>query len=261
MSDKITSLLSYVESATLAPIKPGLHTRTAFLAKIGECGRYLGEPGKEGAAAVGGTLVSVFANLTEQNRTDLAISLEFASRVAAKVAETDGHTPKYWEEFKKTLCQIGWSKQKDEWSKDFVDGETTRSENFSDYVIENVRNHPLYSEAEKSVVVRSMESLRSQAEKRAFFRMFTAGGSKGSFGVGVATVDNGALTLRFSAFTFDCNTAVDDYLISSIKNIKADVGKDDVDVTGDQETLDWLRSKIQDKLSLTSCDYVDNVEI
>ncbi|KAI6039596.1 32 kDa-cell wall symbiosis regulated acidic polypeptide [Pisolithus marmoratus] len=236
MSDKITSLLSYVESATLAPIKPGLHTRTAFLAKIGECGRYLGEPGKEGAAAVGGTLVSVFANLTEQNRTDLAISLEFASRVAAKVAETDGHTPKYWEEFKKTLCQIGWSKQKDE-------------------------NHPLYSEAEKSVVVRSMESLRSQAEKRAFFRMFTAGGSKGSFGVGVATVDNGALTLRFSAFTFDCNTAVDDYLISSIKNIKADVGKDDVDVTGDQETLDWLRSKIQDKLSLTSCDYVDNVEI
>ncbi|KAI6097244.1 32 kDa-cell wall symbiosis regulated acidic polypeptide [Pisolithus sp. B1] len=273
MSDEITPLLAYVESTALAPIGPGLHTRAACLtaaglqensmalSEVGDRGKYFGEPGSDGAAAIGGTLVSVLANLTGQNRTDVANSLEFASRVAAKEAGPDDHTSKYWEEFKKSLFQIGWLKQKDEWSKDFVDGQTSGAENFSDYVITNVRNDPLYSEAEKSVVIRAMESLRSQAAKRAFFRRFTAGGSKGSFGVNAATVNNGALALRFSVFTFNCNAAVDDYLIFNIKHIKADVQKDNVDVAGNQRTIDSLRSKIEAKLDKAAGDYIDGVDI
>lgn len=273
MSDEITSLLAYVESATLAPIEPGLHSRAACLtaagsqenavalSEVGDRGKYFGEPGNDGAAAIGGTLVSVLAKLTGQNRTDVANSLEFASRVAAKEAGPDDHTSQYWEEFKKSLFQIGWLKQKDEWSKDFVDGQTSSSENFSDYVITNVRNDPLYSEAEKSIVIQAMESLRSQAAKRAFFRRFTAGGSKGSYGVNVATVNNGALALRFSVFTFNCNAAVDDYLIFNIKHIKADVQKDNVDVAANQRTIDSLRSKIEAKLDKTAGDYIDGVDI
>ncbi|KAI6141312.1 32 kDa-cell wall symbiosis regulated acidic polypeptide [Pisolithus tinctorius] len=273
MCEDIASLVAYVESATLAPIEPGLHTRAAFLAAAGlqaspaalseekDRGKYLGEPGKDGAATIGGTLVSVLANLSGQNRTDVANSLEFASRVAAKEAGPDDHTSKYWEEFKKSILQIGWLKQKDEWSKDFVDGQSSGAENFSDYVIANVRNDPLYSEAEKSVIIQAMESLRSQAEKRAFFRKFTAGGSKGSYGVNAATVNNGALALRFSCFTFNCNAAVDDYLIFSIKNIKADVQKDNLDVAGNQRTIDNLRSKIEAKLDQTAGDYIDSVDI
>ncbi|KIO01447.1 hypothetical protein M404DRAFT_28754 [Pisolithus tinctorius Marx 270] len=266
MCEDIASLVAYVESATLAPIEPGLHTRAAFLAAAGlqaspaalseekDRGKYLGEPGKDGAATIGGTLVSVLANLSGQNRTDVANSLEFASRVAAKEAGPDDHTSKYWEEFKKSILQIGWS-------KDFVDGQSSGAENFSDYVIANVRNDPLYSEAEKSVIIQAMESLRSQAEKRAFFRKFTAGGSKGSYGVNAATVNNGALALRFSCFTFNCNAAVDDYLIFSIKNIKADVQKDNLDVAGNQRTIDNLRSKIEAKLDQTAGDYIDSVDI
>ncbi|KAI6039594.1 32 kDa-cell wall symbiosis regulated acidic polypeptide [Pisolithus marmoratus] len=270
MSDEITSLLAYVESATLAPIEPGLHTRPAFfevatspmaLAGIYDRGKFLDEPGKDGAAAVCGTLVSVLANLSEQNRTDVANSLEFASRVAMREVGSGDYTPAYWKEVKKVLFHIGWSKQRDECSKDVIDGQTAGSENFSDYAIENVRNDPLYSDAEKSVVIRSMESLRSHAEKRAFFIGFTAGGRKGSFAVSVATTNNGALTMRLSAFTFNCNAAVDDYLISSIKNIRADVGKDDVVVTGDQKIIDSLRSKIEEKLGDSARDYIISVEI
>ncbi|KAI6117161.1 32 kDa-cell wall symbiosis regulated acidic polypeptide [Pisolithus croceorrhizus] len=274
MSDEITPLLAYVESAVLAPIGPGLHTRAACLtaaglqensvalSEAGDRGKYFGEPGSDGAAAIGGTLVSVLANLTGQNRVNgRSNSLEFASRVAAKEAGSDDHTSKYWEEFKTSLFQIGWLKQKDEWSKDFVDGQTSGAENFSDYVITNVRDDPLYSEAEKSVVTRAMKSLRSQAAKRAFFRRFTAGGSKGSFGVNAATVNNGALALRFSVFTFKCNAAVDDYLIFNIKHIKADVQKDNVDVAGNQRTIDGLRSKIEAKLDKAASDYIDDVDI
>ncbi|KAI6039597.1 32 kDa-cell wall symbiosis regulated acidic polypeptide [Pisolithus marmoratus] len=271
MSNEIASLLAYVKSATLAPIEPGLHTRAAILeagqftgercGSLRDRGKYLGEPGKDGAAAIGGTLVSVLANLSGQNRTDVANSLEFASRVAATEAGTDVHTFEYWQEFKKSLFEIGWLKRKDEWSIDFVDGQMGGADNFSDYVIENVRNDPLYSEAEKSIVIRALESLRSQAEKRIFFRRFTAGGSKGSFGVTVATVNNGTLALRLSAFTFNCTAVVEDYLIFNIKDIKAAVDKDNVDVAANQGTIDSLRSTIEEKLDKAAGDYIDSVDI
>ncbi|KAI6141314.1 32 kDa-cell wall symbiosis regulated acidic polypeptide [Pisolithus tinctorius] len=261
MSNDITQAAAYIKSATLAPLQVGLYSRAKVLEEVGDRGKFLGEPGQDGAAAVGGTLVSVLANLTGLNRTDVANSLEFASRVAAKEVGADDHTEAYWNAFKTSIFQIGWFKQQDQWSSDFIDGTTTGAENFSDYVIENVRNDPLYSEAEKSVVIRAMESLRSQAEKRAFFRSFTAGGSKGSFGVNAASVTNGALAMRFSAFTFNCNARVDDYLIFSIKNIKADVRKDNVDAAANQRTIDAVRQQIEDKLDQAAGDYIDGVDI
>ncbi|KAI6023556.1 hypothetical protein PISMIDRAFT_686526 [Pisolithus microcarpus 441] len=261
MSDEIAQALAFIDSATLNPVEVGLYSRAAVLSEEKDRGKYLGEPGKDGAAAVGGTLVSVLANLTGQNRTDVANSLEFASRVAAKEAGDDDHTAAYWTAFKKSILQIGWFKQEDQWSKDFIDGQTTGAENFSDYVIDNVRGDPLYSSSEKDVIIRALESLRSQAEKRAFFRRFTAGGDKGSFGVNSATVTSGALAMRFSAFTFSCNAVVDDYLIFSIKNIKADVGKNNVDIAANQRTIDSIRSKIEAKLDKAAGDYIDGVDI
>ncbi|KIO01454.1 hypothetical protein M404DRAFT_735019 [Pisolithus tinctorius Marx 270] len=236
MSDDIAQALAYIESATLNPIQVGLYSRAAVLSENKDRGKYLGEPGQDGAATVGGTLVSVLANLTGQNRTDVANSLEFASRVAAKEVGADDHTAAYWNAFKTSIFQIGWFKQADEWSSDFIDGTTTGAENFSDYVIDN-------------------------AEKRAFFRSFTAGGDKGSFGVNSATVTNGALAMRFSAFTFSCNAKVDDYLIFSIKNIKANVQKDNVDAAANQRTIDSVRQKIEDKLDKAAGDYIDGVDI
>ncbi|KAI5984583.1 32 kDa-cell wall symbiosis regulated acidic polypeptide [Pisolithus marmoratus] len=261
MSNDIAEVSAYIASATLAPIQVGLHSRAQVLEKIEDRGKFLGEPGEDGAAAVGGTLVSVLANLTGMNRRDVANSLEFASRVAAKEVGADDHTEAYWNAFKVSIFQIGWFKQQDQWSSDFIDGQTTGAENFSDYVIENVRNDPLYTTAEKNVVIQALESLRSQAEKRAFFRRFTAGGSKGSFGVNAATVHNEALAMRFSAFTFNCNAVVDDYLIFSIKNIKADVRKDNVDAAANQRTIDAVRSQIEAKLDEAAGDYIDGVDI
>ncbi|KAI6154337.1 32 kDa-cell wall symbiosis regulated acidic polypeptide [Pisolithus thermaeus] len=261
MSDEIAQALAYIESAALNPVEVGLYSRAAVLSEEKDRGKYLGEPGKDGAAAVGGTLVSVLANLTGQNRTDVANSLEFASRVAAKEVGADDHTAAYWNAFKTSMFQIGWFKQEDQWSTDFVDGQTTGAENFSDYVIDNVRGDPLYSSSEKDVIIRALESLRSQAEKRAFFRRFTAGGTKGSFGVNSATVTSGALAMRFSAFTFNCNATVDDYLIFSIKHIKADVGKNNVDAAANQRTIDSIRQKIEDKLDKAAGDYIDGVDI
>ncbi|KAI5991767.1 32 kDa-cell wall symbiosis regulated acidic polypeptide [Pisolithus marmoratus] len=261
MADNIAKASAYIASATLAPIQAGLYSRAQVLEEVGDRGKYLGEAGEEGAATVGGTLVSVLANLTGINRTDVANSLEFASRVAAKEVGDDDHTAAYWRAFSASILQIGWLKQADQWSSDFINGQTSGAENFSDYVIENVRNDPLYSDAEKSVVIRAMESLRSQAEKRAFFRRFTAGGSKGSFGVNAATVTNGALAMRFSAFAFNCNAVVDDYLIFSIKNITADVQKNNVDVAANQRTIDAVRKQIEEKLDQAAGDYIDSVDI
>ncbi|KAI6027047.1 symbiosis regulated acidic polypeptide SRAP32-3 [Pisolithus marmoratus] len=261
MSDDIAQALAYIESATLHPIEVGFYSRAAVLSEEKDRGKYLGEPGQDGAATVGGTLVSVLANLTGQNRTDVANSLEFASRVAAKEVGDNDHTSAYWDAFKKSIFQIGWFRQADQWSTDFINGQTTGAENFSDYVIDNVRGDPLYSSAEKEIVIRALQSLRSQAEKRAFFRRFTAGGSKGSFGVNSATVTNGALAMRFSAFTFNCNAVVDDYLIFSIKNITADVGKNNVDAAANQRTIDSVRQKLEDKLDKAAGDYIDSVDI
>ncbi|KAI6141344.1 32 kDa-cell wall symbiosis regulated acidic polypeptide [Pisolithus tinctorius] len=261
MSNNIAQAAEYIKSATLAPLQVGLYSRAKVLEEVGDRGKFLGEPGQDGAAAIGGTLVSVLANLTGLNRRDVANSLEFASRVAAKKVGADDHTEAYWNAFKACIFQIGWFKLDDQWSSDFIDGTTTGAENFSDYVIENVRNDLLYSKAEKSVVIRAMESLRSQAEKRAFFRGFTASGSKGSFSVNAASVKNGALAMRFSAFTFNCNARVDDYLIFSIKNIKADVRKDNVDMAASQGIIDALRPHIEDALGNVAGDYIEGVDI
>nr|AAM14578.1 32 kDa-cell wall symbiosis regulated acidic polypeptide [Pisolithus microcarpus] len=252
MSDDVAQALAFIESATLNPIEVGLYSRAADLPRGRDRGKCLGEPGQDGAATIGATLVSVLANLTGQNRTDVANSLEFASRYAAHEAGADDHTAAYWTEFKKCILRLGWFKQEDQWSKDFIDGQTTGAENFSDYVIDNVRGDPLYSSPEKDVIIRALQSPRSQAEKRAFFRRFTAGGDKGSFGVSSATVTDGALAMRFSAFTFSCNAVVDDYLIFNIKNIKADVGK---------KIIDSIRRQLDHKLDQAAGDYIDSVDI
>ncbi|KAI6016117.1 hypothetical protein PISMIDRAFT_686511 [Pisolithus microcarpus 441] len=261
MSDDIAQALAFIDSATLKPVEVGLYSRAAVLSEEKDRGKYLGEPGKDGAATIGAILVSVLANLTGQNRTDVANTLEFASRHAAQEAGEDNHTTAYWNKFKKSILLLGWSRQKDQRFTDFIDGQTTGAENFSDYVIDNVKSDPLYSSTEREVIIRAFQSLRSQPEKRAFFRRFTAGGDKGSIGVSVATVTDGALAMRFSAFTFSCNAVVDDYLISSIKNIKADVGKNDVVFAADQDTFDTIRERLEAKLDQATDDYIDSVDI
>lgn len=70
-----------------------------------------------------------------------------------------------------------------------------------------------------------MVSLQSHEEKLQFFRPFTADGTSGSLVVNAATVTNGVLTMRVSAFAFQCSAPVDDYVISSIKDIEAQVNK------------------------------------
>lgn len=262
MSDDIAEISAYVAAATLAPIEVGLLSRAGALAEFRNRGENLGEEGMDGAATVGPALISVLANLTGLNRRDVANSLEFASRVAARQVGSGGtHTERYWAAFLASITRIGWFSQQDEWSSDFIEGTTTGPENFSEYVIENVRNDPLYSDAERSVIIRSLESLRSQTEKRAFFRRFTAGGRKGSFGVNSATVTNGALAMRFSAFAFNCNAVVDDYLVFSITNISADVRKNNVVIAANQRTIDRIRQSIEDRLDQYTDDYIQSVEI
>ncbi|KAI6004729.1 32 kDa-cell wall symbiosis regulated acidic polypeptide [Pisolithus albus] len=262
MSDDIAQISKYIASATLAPIQAGQYSRARVLVEVGDRGKYLGKPGENGAATVGSTLVSVLANLTGLNRRDVANSLEFSSRVAIKeVGEPNEHTAEYWAAFTKSITQIGWFRQSDQWSSDFINGSTAGAENFSDYVIENVRSDPLYSDAEKELVIQALTSLRSQAEKRAFFRRFTAGGNKGSYGVNTATVTNGALAMRFSAFAFNCSAVVDDYLTCSIKNITADVRKNNVDVAANQRTIDSIRNQIEARLDEAAGDFIESVEI
>ncbi|KAI6119731.1 32 kDa-cell wall symbiosis regulated acidic polypeptide [Pisolithus croceorrhizus] len=262
MSDDVAQVSAYITSATLAPIQVGQYSRAQVLEEIGDRGKYLGEPGEDGAAMVGGTLISVLADLTGLNRRDVANSLEFSSRVAIReVGDDNQHTSEYWIAFTRSILQIGWFRQADQWSSDFIDGRTTGAENFSDYVIENVRNDPLYSHAEKELVIRALESLRSQAEKRAFFRRFTAGGSKGSYGVNAAAVTNGALAMRFSAFAFNCSAVVEDYLIFSIRNITADVQKNNVEIAANQRTIDSVRSQLEARLDEAAGDFIDSVDI
>ncbi|KAI6031076.1 hypothetical protein PISMIDRAFT_440048 [Pisolithus microcarpus 441] len=262
MSDDIAQVSKYIASTNLAPIQAGQYSRARALEEVGDRGKFLGEPGEDGAAMVGATLVSVLANLTGLNRRDVANSLEFSSRVATnEVGEDNEHTAEYWVAFTRSILQIGWFRQSDQWSSDFINGSTTGAENFSDYVIENVRRDPLYSDAEKEIVIQALTSLRSQAEKRAFFRRFTAGGSKGSFGVNTATVTSGALAMRFSAFAFNCSAVVDDYLIFSIKNITADVQKNNVDVAANQRTIDSVRSQLEARLDQAAGDFIDSVDI
>ncbi|KAI5987093.1 32 kDa-cell wall symbiosis regulated acidic polypeptide [Pisolithus albus] len=261
MSNDIAQALAFIESATLNPIDVGLYSRAAVLPGWRDRGKCLGKPGQDGAATIGATLVSVLANLTGQNRTDVANSLEFASRHAAHETGADDYTAAYWTELKKCMLRLGWFKREDQWSKDFIDGQTSGAENFSDYVIDNVKGDALYSSHEKDVIIRALQSLRSDVEKRAFFRRYTAGGDKGSFGVSLATVTDSGLEMRFSAFTFSCNAVVDDYLISSIKNIKADVGKNNVDIAANQKIIDSIRQQLEQKLGQAAGDYIDSVDI
>ncbi|KAI5987089.1 32 kDa-cell wall symbiosis regulated acidic polypeptide [Pisolithus albus] len=261
MSDDIAQALAFIESATLNPIDVGLYSRAAVLPGGRDRGKCLGEPGQDGAATIGATLVSVLANLTRQNRTDVANSLEFASRYAAHEAGADDHTAAYWTEFKKCILRLGWFKLEDQWFNDFIDGQMTRAENFSDYVIDNIRGDPLYPSSEREAIILALQSLRSHPEKCVFFRRFTAGGSKGSFGVNSATVTNGTLSMRFSAFTFNCNAVVYDYLIFNIKNIKADVGKNTVNIAANQEIIDLIRRQLEHKLDQAAGDYIDSVDI
>ncbi|KIK20885.1 hypothetical protein PISMIDRAFT_681857 [Pisolithus microcarpus 441] len=74
-------------------------------------------------------------------------------------------------------------------------------------------------------------------------------------------VTDGALAMRFSAFTFSCNAVVDDYLIFNIKNIKADVGKNNVDVAANQKIIDSIRRQLDHKLDQAAGDYIDSVDI
>lgn len=119
----------------------------------------------------------------------------------------------------------------------------------------------LYSDAEKSVVSKAMVSLQSHEEKLQFFRPFTADGTSGSFVVNAATVTNGVLTMRFSAFAFQCSAPVDDYVISSIKDIEAQVNKLGVKVILSQIVMNNIRSAIEDKLNQETSAYIQSLDI
>ncbi|KAI5987083.1 symbiosis regulated acidic polypeptide SRAP32-3 [Pisolithus albus] len=261
MSDNVAQALAFINSATLKPVEVGLHSRAAVLSEQKDRGKYLGEPGKDGAATIGAILVSVLANLSEDNRTDIANCLEYASRHAAQEVGEDIHTPEYWTKFERSFHLLGWFRQKHQRSEDFIHGQTTGAQNLGDYLIDNVKSNPRYSSTEREVIIRAFQSLRSQPDKRAFFKRFTAGGNKGSIGVSVATVTNGTLRMLFSGFTFSCSAVVDDYLISSIQNIDVAVKKDEVIFEADQNAMDASRGQLGASLDEMTGDYIDSVDI
>ncbi|KAI6039591.1 32 kDa-cell wall symbiosis regulated acidic polypeptide [Pisolithus marmoratus] len=261
MSNNTAQALAYLESVTLGPIRVGLYSKSQVLEKVAERGRFLDEPAEHRSATIGPILVSLLPNLTRQNMIDVLNSIEFSSRIATKEVGPDDHTAAYWNAFMRSISQIGWFKQQERWSSDFIDGQTTRAENFSDYVIEDVRNDPSYSSAEKDGILYTLNMVRNDPELRAQFRKSTAGGTKGSYGVSAATVNNNTLTLRFSAFMFNCNVVVEDYLTSSIKNVKADVGKNNVDLAANQSIIDAVRKKVEEELSKAAQEFIDIVDL
>ncbi|KAI5984579.1 hypothetical protein EDC04DRAFT_3098478, partial [Pisolithus marmoratus] len=91
------------------------------------------------AAIIGGTVSTVLDNLTEQNKRDVANSLEYATHVAhQKTAEDEGYE-RFWEEYMDCLFRIGWDKTRNEWSNLSLADTTSDIKTFCDYVIDNIR--------------------------------------------------------------------------------------------------------------------------
>ncbi|KAI6141303.1 symbiosis regulated acidic polypeptide SRAP32-2 [Pisolithus tinctorius] len=213
------------------------------------------------AAIIGGTLLSVLDNLTEQNRMDVANSLEYATHVALQKTTEDEDFEKFWDEYMNCLFSIGWEKIQDEQANLSLDETTSDTGTVCDFVIDNIRNDPLYTEEEKDLVIQGLEIVRNQTSHREFFRRFTVRKSRGLLGVSTASVEDGVLKLRYSGFMFSCNAEVEDYFNTSTAHIEFVARKEIVEARADQGTIDRLRAQIEEELEQASGDYVSGISI
>lgn len=213
------------------------------------------------AAIIGGTVSSVLGNLTEQNRRDVANSLEYATHVAHQKTSEDEGFERFWEEYMDCLFSIGWEKTRNEWSNLSLEDTTSDVGTFCDCVIDNIRNDPLYTQDEKDLIIRGLEVIRSQIDKHEFFRRFTVRKSRGALGVSTALVEDDVLKLRFSAFMFNCDADVQDYLTSSIAHITFDAKKGIIAARADQDSIDLHRAQLEEELEQASGDYIHRIDI
>ncbi|KAI5984160.1 symbiosis regulated acidic polypeptide SRAP32-2 [Pisolithus albus] len=213
------------------------------------------------AAIIGGTVSSVLGNLSEQNKRDVANSLEYATHIAHQKTSEDEGFERFWEEYMNCLFSIGWERTRNEWSNLSLEDTTSDVETFCDYVIDNIRNDPLYTQDEKDLIIRALEVLRSQTDKHEFFRRFTVRKSFGVLGVSTALVEDDVLKLRFSAFMFSCDAEVEDYLTTSIAHIRFDAKKGVIAARADQGIIDWYRAQIEEELERASGDYIHRIDI
>lgn len=213
------------------------------------------------AAIIGGTLLSVLDNLTEQNRRDVANSLEYATHIALQETTEDEGFERFWDEYTNCLFSIGWEKIRDEQSDLSLEDTTSDIGTFCDYVIDNIRNDPLYTQEEKDLVIHGLDIIRNQSGHREFFRRFTVRKNHGLLGVSTASVEDGVLKLRYSGFMFSCNVEVEDYLNTNIAHIEFVARKGIVEARADQGTIDRLRAQIEEELEQASGDYIDRIDI
>lgn len=213
------------------------------------------------AAIIGGTVSSVLGNLTEQNKRDVANSLEYATHVAHQKTSEDEGFERFWEEYMNCLFSIGWEGIRNEWSNLSLEDTTSNVETFCDYVIDNIRNDPLYTQDEKDLIIQALEVIRNQADKHEFFRRFTVRKSFGALGICTALVEDGVLKLRFSAFMFSCDADVQDYLTTSIAHITFNAKKGVIAARADQGTIDLYRARIEEELEQASGDYIHGIDI
>ncbi|KAI5991766.1 symbiosis regulated acidic polypeptide SRAP32-2 [Pisolithus marmoratus] len=213
------------------------------------------------AAIIGGTVSSVLGNLTEQNRRDVANSLEYATHVAHQKTREDEGYERFWEEYMDCLFRIGWDKTRNEWSNLSLVDTTSDIQTFCDYVTDNIRKDPLYTQEEKDLIIQGLEIIRSQTSKQEFFRRFTVRKSRGTLGICTASVENDVLKLRFSAFMFSCDADVEDFIVTSIAYITFDAKKGIVGARADQCTIDRLRAQIEEELEQASGDYINEFDI
>ncbi|KAI6027050.1 hypothetical protein EDC04DRAFT_2606029 [Pisolithus marmoratus] len=230
------------------------------------------------AAIIGSTVSSVLGSLTEQNRVtrdasnytlqltrvvqrDVANSLEYATHVAHQKTREDEGYERFWEEYMDCLFRIGWDKTRNEWSNLSLMDTTSDIQTFCDYVTDNIRNDPLYTQEEKDLIIQGLEIIRSQTSKQEFFRRFTVRKSRGTLGICTASVENEVLKLRFSAFMFSCDADVEDFIVTSIAYITFDAKKGIVGARADQGTIDRLRAQIEEELEQASGDYINEFDI
>lgn len=68
-----------------------------------------------------------------------------------------------------------------------IGGATFGEQTMKDYVINVVKDDPIYSTAEKNLVAKSLNALAKQQNVREFFRPFTASAKHGQFSVATVT--------------------------------------------------------------------------
>ena len=214
---------------------------------------------REQAMLVNKSLISFVAGVSADRRADILESTLLAQLAAKNQVPDESDTIGWYKSFVSVLTKIGWTIEGGDIQNYSANGNVLELQSVIIDILISAFGANL-----GEIIVKALNAIKSLADSSGKIEAFeknTHAEKTGSFQIGVATEENGAVSINLGTFLISTSNNINHILFIKLSSDTTDLQYASGKLTLDQDIYSSIRATVQEKLNDRAAAYVAELEI